>query len=60
MASAVGGVVYLVVTGAVLLWAGPEQGSVAAVGAIGSAVGVELAVVAFAGLALGRSLINGR
>jgi len=52
--------VYLVVTGAVLLWAGPEQGSVAAVGAIGSAVGVELAVVAFAGLALGRSLINGR
>ncbi|EMA67906.1 hypothetical protein [Halorubrum kocurii] len=57
----VGAVGYVVVTGAVLLWAGPEQGWVVAVGTLGSAVGVgvELVVVAFAGLALGRWGISG-
>ena len=56
----VGAVVYLVVSGAVLLWAGPEQGLLVAVGAVGSAagVGVELAVVGVGGLALGRWGIN--
>ncbi|WP_128904012.1 hypothetical protein [Halorubrum amylolyticum] len=58
---AVGGIAYLVGTGAVLLWIGPDQGVIVALGALGSAVavGVELAVVAFAGLALGRSGISG-
>ncbi|MUW14512.1 hypothetical protein GJ633_07370 [Halorubrum sp. CBA1125] len=54
---AVGGLVYLVGSGAVLLWTGPNQDVIVALGALGSAVGVgvQLAVVAFAGLALGRS-----
>ena len=54
------GVAYLVGTGAVLLWAGPDQNVFVAVGTVGGAVGagVELAVVAFAGLALGRSRIR--
>ena len=57
----VGAVVYPVASGAVLLWAGPEQRSLVAVGAIGSAagVGVELAGVGVAGLALGRWGIKG-
>ncbi|EMA57130.1 hypothetical protein [Halorubrum lipolyticum] len=57
----VGAVVYLVGSAAVLLWTGPEQDWVVAAGTLGSAVGVgvELAVVAFAGLALGRWGING-
>jgi len=57
---AVGGVVYLVGTAAILLWVDFDQEVVGALAALGSAigVGVELAVVAFAGLALGRSLIS--
>lgn len=57
----VAAVVYLVGTAAILLWAGPEQGAIVAVAAFGSAVGVgvQLGVVAFAGLALGRSRITG-
>jgi hypothetical protein len=56
----VAAVVYLVGTAAILLWAGPEQGAVVAVAAFGSAVGVgvQLGVVAFAGLALGRSRVQ--
>ena len=59
-AGVVGGVAFLVGTGAVLLWAGPQQGVIVAVGTVGAAAGagVELAVVSFAGLALGRSRIN--
>ncbi|WP_123623840.1 hypothetical protein [Halorubrum sp. CSM-61] len=57
---AIGGLAYLVGTTAVLLWAGPSHEAISAVGALGAAVavGVQFAVVAFAGLALGRSLIN--
>ncbi|ELZ40916.1 hypothetical protein C471_07030 [Halorubrum saccharovorum DSM 1137] len=60
-AGAVGGLAYLVGSGAVLLWTGPDQVVIVALGTVGSAVavGVELAVVAFAGLALGRSRISG-
>ncbi|PAU83029.1 hypothetical protein CK500_12975 [Halorubrum salipaludis] len=58
---AVGGLVYLVGTAAVLLWTGPSQEVISAVTTLGSAVavGVQLAVVAFAGIALGRSRIRG-
>ncbi|SFH79447.1 hypothetical protein SAMN04488066_1363 [Halorubrum aquaticum] len=50
-------VTYLVVTAGTLHWLGPQQGAITAVMAVGSSVGVgvQLAVVAFAGLALGRS-----
>ncbi|OYR57328.1 hypothetical protein [Halorubrum halodurans] len=53
----VAAVAYLVVTAGILLWLGPEQRAIAAVRLVGStvSVGVQLAVVAFAGLALGRS-----
>ena len=53
----VAAVVYLVVTAGILLWLGPDQGAITAVRVVGStvSVGVQLAVVAFAGLALGRS-----
>ncbi|MFC5278304.1 hypothetical protein ACFPM1_05955 [Halorubrum rubrum] len=53
----VAAVAYLVVTAGTLLWLGPQQGAITALLAVGSSVGVgvKLAVVAFAGLALGRS-----
>ncbi|MGQ3329825.1 hypothetical protein [Halorubrum sp. FL23] len=59
--AAIGGIAYLVASGAVVLWLGPNQRWIAAVGTLGSAaaVGVELAIVAFAGLALGRSRMRG-
>lgn len=49
-------VAYLVVTAGTLLWLDPQQGAITAVRTVGSSVGVgvQLAVVAFAGLALGR------
>lgn len=52
----VSAVAYLVVTAGTLLWLGPQQGAITAVLAVGSSVGfgVQLAVVVFAGLALGR------
>ena len=52
----VGGTVFLLGTGAVLAWIGPGQNVIVAVGTIGAAVGVgiELAVVALAGLSFGR------
>ena len=60
-AGVAGGIAYLLGTGAVLLWAGPAQNVIVAVGTVGGAAGagVELAVVSFAGLALGRSRISG-
>ncbi|SMO56977.1 hypothetical protein [Halorubrum cibi] len=53
----VAAVAYLVATAGTLLWLGPQQGAVTAVLAVGSSVGVgvQLAVVAFAGVALGQS-----
>ncbi|EMA65974.1 hypothetical protein C461_12403 [Halorubrum aidingense JCM 13560] len=59
-AGVVAAVVSLVGTAAILLWVEPQQGAVTAVSAVGSAVGVgvQLGVVAFAGLALGRSRIH--
>ncbi|MFC5133708.1 MULTISPECIES: hypothetical protein [Haloferacaceae] len=52
----VSAVAYLVVTAGTLLWLGPQQGAITAVLAVGSSVGfgVQLSVVVFAGLALGR------
>lgn len=52
----VAAVAYLLVTAGVLLLLGPERGVLTAVRVIGSSVGVgvQLAVVTFAGLALGR------
>jgi len=57
----VAAVVYLIGTAAILLWVEPQQGAVTAVSVVGSAVGVsvQLGVIAFAGLALGRSRITG-
>ncbi|MDZ5811101.1 hypothetical protein U4E84_07050 [Halorubrum sp. AD140] len=50
------GVVYLVATAATLLVLDPRQGLVTVLGGVGSGVGVgvQLAVVAFAGIALGE------
>ena len=56
----VGGVSFLLGTGAVLAWIGP-QNVIVVVGTVGTAVGVgvELAVVALAGLSLGRLRTTG-
>ena len=56
----VGGVAFLLGTGAILAWVGPRN-AIVAVGTVGAAVGVgvELAVVALAGLSLGRLRTTG-